>query len=77
MKFLNDHWEKLSLIGLFIFLVFVNLHVIHHGDADSREWSQTIASQVLSALLGFSAGKIAGRSSELPKPPEPPAESKA
>lgn len=58
--FLNNHWEKLALIMLFIFMVFVEVHLIHHGDDSAREWGETLASQILSGVLGFSAGKAVG-----------------
>ena len=66
------HWDKVSLMVLFVFVVCIDVHLIHHGDDAARDWGQNLASQILSGILGYSAGKAVGQLGQLPQLPQTP-----
>jgi hypothetical protein len=68
--FWEAHWDKISLMLIFVFLVCVDIHLIHNGDDAARDWGQNLASQVLSGILGYSAGKAVGQLGQLPQLPQ-------
>ena len=61
MNFWTTHWDKICLMLLFVFLVATSVHLIHYGDDAARDWIQNLSSQVLSGILGYSAGKAVGQ----------------
>ena len=83
-EFIDEHFNVLVLVGLFLSFAGIFLHVIHHsGDSTALNWTEHVADQILAALLGMMVGRVtsggvggSGNGSppaSSPNPPSPPA----
>lgn len=58
MEFIKQNFDKILMSLLFIIMIFVFLHSIHHGvDAGSVSWLQTTIGQILAALFTLVVSK--------------------
>jgi high-affinity Fe2+/Pb2+ permease len=56
-----QHFPALSLLFLFVFLIFVALHMIHHqADDGALSWIENLVSQIFSGLtIALGVAKVA------------------
>jgi hypothetical protein len=71
--FLNEHFNVLILVFLFVGAGAVLLHVVHHTqDQVTLNWLEHVSDQILAALLGMMTGyRIAQATNPTPPPPLP------
>lgn len=80
----KQNFDKLLMSGLFLFMIGVLIHVVHHGsDAGTISWLENTVGQILAALLTLVVSKqLAQRATDIQNtgpgtqtivtPPEPP-----
>lgn len=66
-KFFRENFDKMLLLGLFVFTVGVTLHISHdQKDNDQVLWAREMAGTVLGGLLGLITGHaLAGQRSNI------------
>lgn len=67
--FLIQHFDKLLLTGLLIFMVWVVLHMARIGDAQDINWAREQSNLIVGALLGLITGAVL-RNGTKTEPPE-------
>lgn len=55
--FIESHFDKLTLLVLFLFLVIMHLHLIHRGSSDQiletlTHWADTVLGALLMLITG-------------------------
>lgn len=71
--FMNEHFNVLILVGLFVGAGFILLHVVHHTqDQTVLNWLEHVSDQILAALLGMMTGyRMAMAGQQPPASPAP------
>jgi membrane protein implicated in regulation of membrane protease activity len=56
-EFMNSHFEKLLLSGLFLIAFGMTVHAMHYSiDASARAWLEQTTGQIIAALLTLMVG---------------------